>query len=449
MVPQILVIDDEEDLRWALAKALSQDGYTVVSAGYAGQGLETLRRHSVSLVLLDLKLPDMDGLEVLRRIKQTHPGLPVIMITGYGTIETAVQALKRGAAGYVTKPFDLHELKLVVKRILEINQLHNELDFLRSELTKNYQDLVGCSKAILELRELISRVAPTDATVLITGESGTGKEVVAVAIHRLSPRRDGPFVPVNCAAVPEHLLESELFGHEKGAFTGAIKRHIGRFEVAHRGTIFLDEVGEMSPVMQAKLLRVLQDKSFTRVGGNETLQVDIRVIAATNLPIDEEVAEGRFREDLYYRLNVVRIHIPPLRERKEDIPLLVQHFLRRFRPYYQSPGITDEAMALLYRYHWPGNVRELQNVIERALILCQGEEIQPRHLPKELQESAPSLSLLPSALVGDEDMTLEQVEKLLIQRALAKTGGNRTRAARLLGISRSALLYRMHKFGLD
>jgi len=447
LLPQVLVIDDEEDLRWALAKALSQDGYTVLTAGCAGEGLEVLGRQNVSLVLLDLKLPDMDGLEVLPRIKERHPGTPVIMITGYGTIETAVQALKRGAAGYITKPFDLHELRLVVKRILEINRLHNELDFLRSELTRNYQDLVGCSKAILELRELIRRVAPTDATVLITGESGTGKEVVAVAIHRLSPRKDGPFVPVNCAAVPEHLLESELFGHEKGAFTGAVKRHIGRFEVAHRGTIFLDEVAEMPPAMQVKLLRALQDKSFTRVGGSETVQVDMRVIAATNRPIEEAVAAGRFREDLYYRLNVVRIHIPPLRERKEDIPLLVRHFLQRFRPYYQSPGIAEEAMALLHRYHWPGNVRELQNVIERALILCQGEEIRPRHLPKELQDG--SSSLPPSLPAGDEDMTLEQVEKLLIQRALAKTGGNRTQAARLLGISRSALLYRMHKFGLD
>ena len=447
MLLQVLVIDDEEDLRWALAKALSQDGYTVLTAGRAAEGLEVLERQSVSLVLLDLKLPDMDGLDVLPRIKQRHPGTPVIMITGYGTIETAVQALKRGAAGYVTKPFDLHELRLVVRRILEINRLHNELDFLRSELTRNYQDLVGCSKAILELRELIRRVAPTDATVLITGESGTGKEVVAVAIHRLSPRRDGPFVPVNCAAVPEHLLESELFGHEKGAFTGAVKRHIGRFEVAHRGTIFLDEVAEMPPAMQVKLLRVLQDKSFTRVGGGETVRVDMRVIAATNRPIEEAVAGGRFREDLYYRLNVVRIHIPPLRERKEDIPLLVRHFLQRFRPYYQSPGITEEAMALLCRYHWPGNVRELQNVVERALILCQGEEIQPRHLPRELQ-NGPS-HLLPCLPAGSEDMTLEQVEKVLIQRALAKTGGNRTQAARLLGISRSALLYRMHKFGLD
>ncbi|MEW5763010.1 MAG: sigma-54 dependent transcriptional regulator [Bacillota bacterium] len=446
MVAQILVIDDEEEMRWALTKALAQEGYGVVGAGTARQGLEILRTKAPALVLLDLKLPDMDGLDVLRLVKESYPGLPVIMITGYGTIETAVQALKRGAAGYITKPFDLHELKLVVRRVLEINQLHSELDFLRSELTRNYQDLVGCSRAVLELRELIRRVAPTDATVLITGESGTGKEVVAVAIHRLSPRGQGPFVPVNCAAVPEHLLESELFGHEKGAFTGAIKRHIGRFELAHRGTIFLDEVTEMSPVMQAKLLRVLQDKTFTRVGGTQTLHVDMRVIAATNRPVEDAVAEGHFREDLYYRLNVVRIHIPPLRERREDVPLLVRHFLQRFRPCYQSAGISPEALELLCRYRWPGNVRELQNVIERALILCQGEEIRPHHLPRELQEGLPAAQSLP---VPGEDLSLEQVEKLLIQRALVKTGGNRSRAARLLGISRSALLYRMQKYGLQ
>ncbi|NHM27403.1 sigma-54-dependent Fis family transcriptional regulator [Desulfofundulus sp. TPOSR] len=447
MVPTILIIDDEQHLCWALERAMQQEGYHVLSTTSPLKGLELIREEQPSLVILDLKMPEMDGMDVLRKAREMQPKIPVVILTAHGTIETAIEAMKIGAADYITKPFDLDELKMVIKQNLVITQLATEVSFLRSELTRRYSKLVGKSPAIQEVVKLIERVAASDATVLITGESGTGKEVAAVAIHQNSPRRDGPFIAINCAALPEHLLESELFGHEKGAFTGAAARKLGRFELADRGTIFLDEITEMSLSMQAKLLRVVQEMSFERVGGTETIHVDVRVIAATNRNLTEAIEKGIFREDLYYRLNVFQIHLPPLRERKEDIPLLANHFLEKFRPKYLVNKISPAAMELLCSYHWPGNIRELQNVIERAAIICQGNEILPEHLPKELLHTPQNEKELVINF-PDEGISLEQVEKELIIKALQKSGGNQTRAAQLLGITRSALLYRAQKYGI-
>lgn len=448
MVPKILIIDDEEHMCWALDRAMRQEGYQTEVA-YRGQdGLNLIREESPSLVILDLRLPDMDGLDVLKEAKAINPKLPVIMLTAHGTIETAIEAMKIGAADYITKPFDLEELKLVIKQNLLVIQLETEVSFLRSELTGKYGNIVAQSKIMQEIIALIERVAHSNASVLITGESGTGKEVAAVAIHQNSPRQNKPFIPVNCAALPEQLLESELFGHERGAFTGATARKLGRFELADKGTIFLDEIAEMSLNMQAKLLRVLQEKSFERVGGTETLSVDVRVIAATNRQLDEAIKKGQFREDLFYRLNVIHIHLPPLRERKEDIPLLARHFVRKYGAAYQVGKISPAAMEMLCNYHWPGNVRELQNVIERSAIICRGTEIKPEHLPREL--NAPQH--LSSDIVIDfpeSGISLEELEKELILKALEKSGGNQTKAAQLLGITRSALLYRSQKYDIN
>lgn len=449
MVPKILVIDDEEHMCWALERAMRQEGYQVFTATRGQQGLDLIREEAPSLVILDLKMPEMDGMEVLQKAKEMQPKLPVIILTAHGTIETAIEAMKVGAADFITKPFDLDELKIVIKKALMISQLVTEVSFLRSELTKGYGQIIGKSQAMKEVVQLVDRVSASNATVLITGESGTGKEVVAVSVHQASPRRDMPFVAVNCAALPEHLLESELFGHEKGAFTGAVARKMGRFELADKGTIFLDEIAEMPLNMQAKLLRFLQEKTFERVGGTETLHVDVRVVAATNRNIMEAISKGDFREDLYYRLNVVPIHLPPLRERKEDVPLLVEHFLKKFQPTYLVDKISPGAMEMLCNYNWPGNIRELQNVIERAAIICQGSEIQPDHLPKELQSTQKQATIAgPVVNFPEEGINLEDVEKQLILKALDKSGKNQTRAAQLLGITRSALLYRMQKHGI-
>ncbi|MFZ5898333.1 MAG: sigma-54-dependent transcriptional regulator [Bacillota bacterium] len=445
MLPKVLIIDDEEDMCWALEKAMQHEGYRTVSAVSGRQGLDLLRSEGASIVLLDLQMPDMNGLDVLQEIRLFNPELPVIIITGYGTIEVAIEAMRLGATGYITKPLDLYQLKLAIRKALQEKDLLKEVKFLRSELTKDRGEMIGESPALQKVKYMIKKVAPTDATVLLTGESGTGKEVAAVAIHKLSLRADGPFVAVNCAALPEQLLETELFGHEKGAFTGATSRRTGRFELANRGTIFLDEIGEMSPGMQAKLLRVLQEKSFERVGGTQTIQVDIRVIAATNKNLEEAVRNGTFREDLFYRLNVIHIDIPPLRERKEDIPLLVDYFIGKLCPTHARCRITDEALALLCRYNWPGNVRELQNVLERAIIISPSGEIKPEHLPQDIQDlnkEENENGITPGA-------TLREAEKEMIIRALRKCGGNRSQAARLLGIARTTLLFRMKKYGIE
>lgn len=451
MANKILVIDDEEHMCWALERGLRQEGYRVITATRGKQGLELIRNETPSLVILDLKMPEMDGLEVLVKAKDLLPKLPVIMITAHGTIDTAIEAMKLGATDYITKPFDLEELKLVVKQALVVSQLQEEVTFLRSEINKKYGRIVGNSQAIQDVCTLIDKVADSNATVLVTGESGTGKEVTALSIHQLSSRRDNPFVPINCAALPESLLESELFGHEKGAFTGAVARKLGRFELANNGTLFLDEITEMPLSMQVKLLRVLQERQFERVGGTESIRVDVRVIAATNRDPQECIKNGLLREDLYYRLNVLPIHLPPLRERMEDIPLLVMHFLKKFNP-SQAQLISPDAMGLLMAYSWPGNIRELQNVIERAVILSQGNEIKTHHLPKEIQKEDDSKnSNFPGLILNfpDQGISFEEVERELIIKALEKSSGNQTQAAKLLGITRSALLYRAQKYKIE
>ncbi len=449
MIPKILVIDDEEHMCWALERAMKQEGYQVLTTTRGRTGIDLIREEAPSLIILDLKMPEMDGMEVLKKAKELNPKLPVVMLTAHGTIETAIEAMKIGATDYLTKPFDLDELKMVIRQNLVMSQLVSEVNFLRSELTKKYWKMIGESSSIKEVLYLIEKVSNSSATVLITGESGTGKEVAAVAIHKNSPRCDNPFVPVNCAALPENLLESELFGHEKGAFTGAVARKLGRFEMADRGTLFLDEITEMPLSMQVKLLRVLQEKSFERVGGNETLHVDVRIIAASNRDISSAIEKGLFREDLYYRLNVVHINLPPLRERKEDIPLLTNHFLEKLRPTYLVNGINSGAMKLLMKYNWPGNIRELQNVLERAAIISHSNEITAEDLPKEfligpVKSGADIVIGLP-----EEGISLEDLEKELIIKALEKSKGNQTRAAQLLGITRSALLYRIQKHRLS
>jgi len=446
LIPRILVIDDEERMCWALERALSHEGYHVVTATRGLQGIEMALEAEPSTVILDLKMPDIDGIEVLKRLKKINPNIPVIMITAHGTIDTAIEAMKIGATDYITKPFKLDELKVQVKQALHLSNLENEVNFLRQELGKKFGKMIGQSDSIKEVVLLIQQVSKTNATVLITGESGTGKEVAAVEIHKASNRANMPFIAVNCAALPEQLLESELFGHEKGAFTGATNKKKGRFEIADKGTIFLDEIGDMPISMQVKLLRVLQERCFERVGGTETIQVDVRVIATTNSELSSAISKGTFREDLYYRLNVMHIRMPPLRSRKEDIPLLVNHFLEKFDPSH-SKKISSETMKILTRYDWPGNIRELQNAIERPLIVCQSNEIQPVHLPKELLDSIEETSE-PIINLPEGGFSLEELEKHLFIKALEKHNYNQTKAAKYLGISRPTLLYRMNKHGL-
>ncbi|AET67685.1 response regulator with CheY-like receiver, AAA-type ATPase, and DNA-binding domains [Desulfosporosinus orientis DSM 765] len=442
---KLLVIDDEEHLCWALDKGLRQEGYQVLTTTQGKKGLELIQNETPSLVILDLKMPGMDGLELLVKARDLIPKLPVIIITAHGSIDTAIEAMKLGATDYITKPFDLNELKIIIKQALMVSRLREEVVFLRSELNKQHGRILGNSPAIQDVNTLVEKVADSNATVLITGESGTGKEVTALSIHNLSYRRDKPFVPINCAALPESLLESELFGHEKGAFTGAVVRKIGRFELADKGTLFLDEVTEMPPSMQVKLLRVLQDRQFERVGGTESIKIDVRVIAATNRDPLDCVKKGTFREDLYYRLNVLPIHVPPLRQRIEDIPLLTMHFLQKFNP-SQEQLISPETMEKLMTYEWPGNIRELQNVIERAIILSQGNDIKVHHLPNEIQKKENTAAQGLILNFPDQGISFDNVEKELILKALEKSTGNQTKAAQLLGLTRSALLYRAQKY---
>jgi len=448
LLNKILIIDDEEHLCWALEKGLRQEGYQVITATRGKEGLELIQHETPSLVILDLKMPEMDGLEVLVKAKDLMPKLPVIMITAHGSIDTAIEAMKLGAIDYIVKPFDLDELKIVVKQALMVSRLREEVVFLRSELNKKHGRILGNSPAMQEVNALVERVADSNATVLITGESGTGKEVTALSIHNLSYRREKPYVPINCAALPESLLESELFGHEKGAFTGAVGRKLGRFELADQGTLFLDEVTEMPLSMQVKLLRVLQERQFERVGGTESIKIDVRIIAATNRDPMECVKQGTLREDLYYRLNVLPIHIPPLRQRSEDISLLTMHFLQKFNPSHDQM-ISPDAMGLLMNYEWPGNIRELQNVIERSVILSQGREIKVQHLPKEIQKVDNKKNGKSQGLIlnfPDKGISFDEVERELILKALEKSKGNQTKAAQLLGLTRSALLYRAQKY---
>ncbi len=444
----ILIVDDEKNMCWALEKGLQQGGYRTLVAGDGERGVEVALAESPDLVLLDLKMPRLDGLEALRRIKDARPGLPVVMITAHGSVPTAIEAMKMGAYDYVSKPFDIEEIRLMIEKALQVEDLTQEVARLRQEVEGRYsfQNIIGKSPRMQAVFDLVERVAQTGASVIIYGESGTGKELVAKAIHFLSPRRHQPYIQVNCAALPETLLESELFGHERGAFTGAVARRQGRFELADGGTLFLDEIGELSPAVQVKLLRVLQEKAFERVGGGETLRVDVRIIAATNRDLSAAMAEGRFREDLYYRLNVVPITLPSLRERREDIPLLVEHFLKKFDGQGRVVGLTPEASKLLTEYRWPGNVRELENAIERAVIICRQNRVTAEDLPPEVRDVA-----MPARRSGiklpEGGVSLREVEKELIRQALDRAGGNQTAAARLLGISRHTLLYRLQKYG--
>jgi two-component system NtrC family response regulator len=420
-----------------MERAIQQEGYQAIIATNEPDAVSLLIKEMFYLVFLGL---ETDNNDPLINIKSFSPSVPIIMLAHQGTIEKAIDALKKGAMDYMTKPVNPEKLKNILKTLSASHK--NKLSS-----TQDYNYILGKTPAIIEINRLIEKVAATNATVLITGESGTGKEVAAMSIHRASQRCNNPFVTVNCVALPEQLLESELFGHEKGAFTGAFTKRQGRFELAHTGTVFLDEIGDMPLTMQAKLLRILQEKSFERVGGTETLNIDVRVIAATNKNLSDAVMNGMFREDLYYRLNVIHIHLPPLRERKEDIPLLVSHFLDKLSHTYQAKKVSGEAMRLLYNYCWPGNIREMQNIIERAVIISQDLEILPVHLPPELQKSS-AATVEPIIRLPDEGISLVEVEKQLIIMALQKSKGNQTKAAQLLGITRSALLYRTQKYGI-
>lgn len=448
MEATILIIDDEEHMRWIIGKALAKEGYKTASAADGAEGLAKLAALGPDLVLLDLKLPDESGIDILRAIKREQPRIPVIMITAHGTVESAIEAMKIGAVDYISKPFDMEELKIIISRTLEVVELASEVDYLRGELGEKLNtDLIGKSQAVEEIKKLVAKVADTPATVLIEGESGTGKEVVALLLHLQSSRANKPFIAVNCAAIPENLLESELFGYERGAFTGAINRKKGKFEVASGGTIFLDEIGEIPPHIQVKLLRVLQEKVFERVGGNEVVKMGARIIAATNRNLKKSVREGGFREDLYYRLQVIPIDLAPLCERKEDIPEFVDHFLKKYDYRRKIKGFTAEALKIMCSYHWPGNIRELENTVERAVILCGEDYVNSGYLPREMADKAETAGALLIDL-PEQGVSLEELEKDLIVKALAKSGGNQTRAARLLGITRSALIYRMEKHGI-
>jgi DNA-binding NtrC family response regulator len=451
MAKRLLIVDDEPNMLRVLELQLSSAGFAVEKAANAEQALPILDRGGLDMVLTDLKLPGMDGLELLGRIRGMDSSLPVIIMTAYGTVETAVQAMKAGASDYVLKPFSLDDLMLTIEKVLELHALRAENRRLRDELGRRYQfdNIIGPSAAMQEVFAAVSRVAPTRATVLLAGESGIGKDLIARAIHHHSPRRDRPFVKISCSAIPENLMESELFGYEKGAFTGATASRAGKFEQADGGTVFLDEIGDVPPQVQVKLLRVLQEREFERLGSNKTQKVDVRIVAATNQDLRAALEQGAFREDLYYRLNVVPINIPPLRNRKEDILLLVEHFLAKYRDETggRIQSVTPAAMERVLSYHWPGNVRELENIIQRAMVLAPGPALQPADIQLDSErQAAPTGDKLPFVPDG---MTLDQYEQELIREALRRAGGNKSQAARLLGLTRNALRYRLTQMGIE
>ena len=446
---KILVIDDDESLRRVLEYNLAQEGYAVLSAASGEQGLELLKKEGADVVVTDVRMPGMDGLQVMESVRKVDPNIQVIILTAFGTIEMAVEAMKAGAFHYISKPFNRDELKLTLRKALHLKDLERENVTLRQELKERtgLETIIADSPQMQAILEMIGRVAPTETTVLILGESGTGKELIAQAIHARSPRGGGPFVAVNCAAIPENLLESELFGHVRGAFTGAIRDRIGKFEAAERGTIFLDEIGEMRPELQVKILRCLEERVLERVGDNKLIRVDVRVLAATNKDLTKAIQAGEFREDLYYRLNVVPLQIPPLRERREDIRPLVQHFLRRLGAPPRLT-ITPEAFRALETYEWPGNVRELENALERAMIFHREDAITLADLPETVRTpKVKETTSLPVSL-PEAGISLEEVEKELILRALQKHDWNQSRAARYLGITRHTLLYRIEKHNI-
>ncbi len=436
-------------MRRLLELNLEEDGMQTLSAGDAETGAKLLRENSVDLVLTDLKLPGMNGLEFLQAVKRHNAALPVVVMTAFGSVETAVEAMKAGASDYVLKPFSLSEMRMVIHKELDVHSLREENRSLREALGKRYShpNVVARSAKMQEVLATVDRVAPTNSTVLLGGESGVGKDLIARAIHEKSRRAAGPFIKINSTAIPENLLESELFGYEKGAFTGANASKPGKFELADKGTLFLDEIGDVPPVTQVKLLRVLQEREFERLGGTKTVKVDVRLIAATNRDLRVALEEGTFREDLYYRLNVVPIDIAPLRQRKEDIPDLVNLFISRFRGDSGKPveSITPEAMQILVNYHWPGNVRELQNIIERACALAKGTVLKVDDIHMDMR---PARAVNGASHFLPEGMTLEQWEDEMIRESLRRANGNKSQAARLLGLSRNALRYRLSKIGI-
>ena len=444
----ILIVDDEASLRESLGKILEREGFEIRLAEDGPPGLALLQSERVDLLITDLKLPNMDGMELLKAAKLLRPELEVILITGYGTIEAAVEAMRQGAYDFITKPFKKLQILKTVEKALEKVSLVAENRQLRQRLdeeTSARRELVYASPEMSAVMSLVQQVAPSSATVLVQGESGTGKEMVAEVLHRLSARRDGPLVKVSCAALPETLLESELFGHERGAFTGAAMAREGRFELAHRGTLFLDEIGELPLAMQVKLLRVLQDGEFERLGGRRTLRVDVRVVTATNRDLEKEVEAKRFREDLYYRLNVIAIDLPPLRERRGEVDLLAEYFVQLYsrKNNKELSGISPDAWELLRSYHWPGNVRELENAIERAVILTRSGTIEPDHLPPAVRRAPPATS----HFVIPFGTPLEEVERRILTETLRRTGGDKNLTARLLGVAARTIYRKLDRYG--
>jgi DNA-binding NtrC family response regulator len=452
-LPSILVVDDKDTVRQMLSKTLQSEGYEVDVAEDGLIALERAKDKQYDLVLTDLKLPNKDGLEVLAALKDLDPEVAVVVMTAYGTIESAVQAMKMGAFDFLTKPFDTDHLNMLIKRALETRRILAENILLREELAQSlgFTEIVGKCEKMKEVSRLISKVAPSDTTVLLLGESGTGKELFARAIHRLSPRREAPYVAINCAAIPRELLENEFFGSERGAYTGAYARKMGKFEIAEGGTIFLDEVGDLDVALQAKLLRVLQEKYFERLGGTKTISVNIRLIAATNTDLKQGIEKKIFREDLYYRLSVFPITIPPLRERNEDIIELANYFIRKYCKEMKKPmkGLSREAISLMDRYHWPGNVRELENTIERAIILCEGKKILPEHLAIRVSTPAEIRLREGAGLKEVGQYAQMEAEKSFILRVLNQTRGNKRKTAEILKIDYTTLFEKIKKYEIE
>ena len=450
---KILVVDDEHLIRWSLEQNLTKQGYDVTTASSGEEALKLAKEESPDLMLLDIQLPGMNGMDVLEKVKENEEDIIVIMVTALGVLETAVKAMRMGAYDYVNKPFNLDELAIVIKKALETGELKREVQHLRSEQTRRYgiQNIIAESRHMQNVLDMVKKVAQSDAsTVLVHGESGTGKELIAKAIHYESKRVDKPFMAINCAAVPETLLESELMGHEKGAFTDAKTQKKGLFELADGGTVFLDEIGDMELGMQAKLLRVLEERSFRRVGGTKDVQVDVRIVSATNKDLLKSIEEKTFRNDLYYRLQVIPIFLPPLRERPDDILTLTKHFVEHFNREFGKnvKGVSKMAEKFLLEYSWPGNIRELKNVIERAVILESGDTLYLEHLPQEMMDSTGGVSVGPINLqIPPEGIDIEDVECELIRQALEVTSGNQSKAAKKLNLGIDAFRYRMKKFG--
>ena len=451
MPAKILIVDDDASHRQMIQVVLSDEGYEIHEAEDGETAINGVTNRFYDLILMDIRMTGISGIDALKEIKNLSPGIPVVIMTAYASVDTAVDALKAGAYDYITKPLDIDELKLLVEKALRFHLLEQENLQLKERLDDrfDFSKIIGRSRSMQDVFDTIGLVAPSEATVLITGESGTGKELIANAIHQNSPRKNRPLIKLNCAALQETLLESELFGHEKGAFTGAVARKNGRFQLAHHSSIFLDEIAEMAPVTQAKILRVLQEREFEPVGGTNIFKVDTRLIAATNKNLEEEIRAGRFREDLYYRLNVVRVDVPPLRDRQDDIPLLADFFLKSYAEKNRKrlKGFTPRAVDVMMRHEWPGNVRELENVVERAVIMARGEMITPMEFPEILKGLDEEIK--ETTVNIEPGRTLKEVEKSMILRTLEETGGNRTHTADILGISRRTLQLKLKEYGIN